>query len=175
MNVSIEVLFPVIKKSLDEGKNVRFNSTGGSMTPFIYNNDEVELIPFVFDDKNNKSNLRKRDIVLIKTSEKFILHRVIRYDSKKFYLRGDAQYLNEGPFSYENVIGIVRNSVHSGRKRNHREGFWRLAGTVWTAIFPVSLFIYNFYKGLRRLLAKILRGLKILPPANSEKRDECRD
>ncbi|MFA7361286.1 MAG: S26 family signal peptidase [Candidatus Kapaibacterium sp.] len=159
MNVSIEHLFPVIKKSLDEGKCVRFISTGGSMMPFIYNDDEVKMMPF------NKY-IRKGDIVLLKASDKFILHRVVRLDLNKFYIRGDAQNASEGPYSYENVIGVVSESVHKGRTRNHREGFWRFASAAWRAGFPISLFYFNFYKSLRRLLGKILRGLKILPPAN---------
>ncbi|MFA5011884.1 MAG: S24/S26 family peptidase [Ignavibacteria bacterium] len=156
MIVSLEHLIPVIRKSLSEGKPVRFTSTGSSMAPFIYNGDEIELLPI-----NEK--LKRCDIILLeKDTNKYVLHRIVKIDGEKAFLRGDAQSKAEGPFKKQKAIGIAGISYRKGRRRDHTKGYWSFAGKVWVRFFPITLFEYLVYKSLRRLAGIMLRKLGIL-------------
>lgn len=156
MMVSLEHLMPVIKKSLAEGKPVRFASTGSSMVPFIYNGDEIELIPV-------NEELNRCDIVLLeKEPKKYILHRIVKIEGEEIFLRGDAQSKAEGPFDMQNAIGIAGISYRKLKRREHTRGFWRFAGKVWVRLFPVPLFAYLVYKSIRRFAGKVLRKIGFL-------------
>lgn len=156
MIVSLEHLIPVIRKSLSEGKPVRFSSTGSSMVPFIYNGDDIELMPI-------NEELKRCDIILLeKDTNKYVLHRITKIDGGKIFLRGDAQSKAEGPFDIQNAIGIAGVSFRKGRRRNHTRGFWKFAGKVWVGFFPIPLFEYSVYKFIRRFAGIILRKLGIL-------------
>lgn len=156
MIVSLENIMPVIKKSLAEGRAVRFASTGGSMVPFIYNGDEIELIPPV-------RNINKSDIVLLeKETDKYVLHRVVKIKDGNVYLRGDAQNNSEGPFNTKSIIGIAKLSFHKGNERNHLISYWHFAGCAWIFFFPFTVFIYDIYRFSRRNAGSFLRKLQII-------------
>lgn len=142
---------PVIISAIERGQSIRMTVSGSSMTPFIYNGDEVEIVPL-------KSVIKKGDIVLTKSSGGYyVIHRIIKIKKDLFYLRGDAQDYTEKFYDYKNIIGKVSISVHNGSERNHSKEFWKFAGFVWIFISPAGNVFNSVYKNIKRIFIKILR------------------
>ena len=143
---------PVIISAIERGQSIQMTVSGSSMTPFIYDGDDVEIVPL-------KSEIRKGDIVLAKSSEGYyVIHRIIKIKKDLFNLRGDAQDYAENFYNYKNIIGKISISVHNGAERNHSKGFWKFAGFVWIFISPAGNVLYSVYKNIKRISRKVIRG-----------------
>jgi hypothetical protein len=122
----------VIRSALERGQRVRLTVNGGSMMPFIRDGDVVELEPI-------RSLPRRGDVVLVqRTEERYVLHRVLQRADDAFFLRGDAQEYWEGPFTRGNVLGKVVLSYRNGSPRVMDSGPWRLAGLIWASCGPLG-------------------------------------
>lgn len=137
-------LMPVVRAALERGQRVRMTVNGGSMIPFLFDSDTVELEP--------ARKLRLGDMVLVRTeTERYVLHRIVRMDGATFFLRGDAQSWSEGPFTAKAVLGCVTIAWRKGRLRNLEHSLWRLAGSVWLRTSPLGFFLLKGVLFLRRL------------------------
>jgi signal peptidase len=127
-------LMPVVRAALERGQRVRMTVNGGSMAPFLFDSDTVELEP--------TRKLRLGDMVLVRTeTERYVLHRIVRMDGAAFFLRGDAQSWSEGPFTAEAVLGRVTIAWRKGRLRNLEHSLWRLAGLLWMKADPLGFYL----------------------------------
>lgn len=76
--------------------------TSGSMWPALKEGDLI-LIKAV-----PKESLKIGDIIIWKTNETaggFVIHRVARLDTDTFTTKGDANFTEDTPVRYENIIG----------------------------------------------------------------------
>lgn len=147
-------LMPMIRAALERGQRVRLTVNGGSMLPFIHNDDTVELEAL-------RTPPRVGEIVLAQgTNGHYVVHRVIQGEGESFYLRGDAQTNREGPLTCEDIIGKVIHSERCGKVRNHARGIWRILGQIWVSIHPVGFYLFRMYLEFRRVGGKALRRLQ---------------
>lgn len=147
-------LMPVVRAALERGQRVRMTVNGSSMSPFIYNNDIVELEPI-------SASPQVGDIVLAHNAGGcYIVHRVVRARGESFYLRGDAQTYCEGPLAPENIFGRVIQSEGQGKVRGHTSGVWRIVGRIWVYTHPVGFYLFQNYLKLQRIAGKVLRRLQ---------------
>jgi signal peptidase I len=145
MIVAAGELMPIIGAALERGQHVRLTAKGGSMRPFLHNGDVVELEPL-------KSRPAKGDVVLVQCEpdgERYVLHRLVRVEGEKLFIRGDAQEHCEGPFASGDVLGRVTRSYVNGRVRRFDSGFWRFAGLVWLLCVPLSVRLLRIVVRLR--------------------------
>jgi signal peptidase I len=145
MIVAAGELMPIIGAALARGQHVRLTATGGSMLPFLHNGDIVELEPL-------KSLPARGDIVLVRCApdrERYVLHRLVRVEGEKLFMRGDAQEHCEGPFAPGDVLGRVTKSYVNGRVRRFDSGLWRFAGLAWLLCVPVSVWLLRLAIRLR--------------------------
>jgi hypothetical protein len=153
MNVPCRELMPVICAALKRGQSVRMTINGGSMLPFIHDNDVVELEPI-------RSLPMKGDIALVQCSEdRYVMHRVVRIEGDGFFLRGDAQQHCQGPFTQSDVLGKIIVSYRNGRARALDRGIWRLAGLIWTRCKPLGLWLFLLAGRIRRSGGRVKHGL----------------
>ncbi len=154
MNVPSRVLMPVIRAALERDQRVRMTINGSSMSPFIRDGDVVEL-------ESVRSRPVLGDMVLVRRSEDYyVLHRVVRIEGDEFFLRGDAQQHSEGPFTRRDVLGKVIASYHSGRVRDFDRGTWRLAMLIWMRCAPWSLWLFRLAARIRRSGGVVVRRLQ---------------
>ena len=144
MIVPCRELMPVIRSALERGQRVRMTVNGASMSPFIRDGDVVELEPM-------HSLPITGDILLVHCSvERYVLHRVSRVEGEVFFLRGDAQAHEEGPFTRGDLLGRVVKTYGNGRVRAHDCGAWRLAGLAWVRSTPLGIWLLRLCRRLRR-------------------------
>lgn len=134
MNLSLSILMPIISEALGRGQNVRIVVNGESMRPFIANGDVVELMA--------PRNPATGDIILIRRSEDdYLLHRVVVVIKPMFFVRGDSQRCVEGPFANSDIIGKVRVSIRNGKVRNLNHELWRFIGLLWVWWKPIPILL----------------------------------
>jgi hypothetical protein len=137
---------------IKDGKRVRLTVSGGSMFPFIRDGDVVEI-------EGLNSKILVGDVLLVrKNEETYVLHRVVKIEKDKFFLRGDYSSSLEGPFRKEDVVGraVIR---FSGRRVYDLSREWiRLAGMIWARTFPINHHTIRLLLGLKRLFKKLLQG-----------------
>ena len=151
ITVSCLEIIPLIFPALKKGQRVRITGNGNSMLPFIHNNDVVEL-------EMIRTLPVKGDIVLVQCSEKkYIIHRIAKIKKEKVFLRGDAQLVCEGPFTFENILGKVTKSFHNGQIRTHHQGMWHFAGLIWIHTYKIVRFTKFVIWFPRKCASKIFR------------------
>ena len=132
---------PIIKAGLKRGQSVRLTVNGCSMIPFIYNGDVAEIEPV--------KKLHCGDIVLAEPSTgHFVIHRIVRVNKGKFWLRGDAQRDCEGPIMEQAVMGKIYKVNHKGHSRILKKGLLHLAGILWLKTYPLSMSLLPFLTSL---------------------------
>ena len=101
------------RELLSSGNGIRFQAHGSSMSPAIRNGEMVHVQSAVPDE------LRKGDIVLVKSEMGFRLHRLVVADAERdvFVTRGDCGQQNDPAASGEQIVGVaVAKEVRVGTR-----------------------------------------------------------
>lgn len=152
---SADELVPLIEDILNQGKIVRFVSTGNSMWPFLRHNDTVEISAV-------SSSLRRGAILLAKLDDLYVMHRLYCRDDKGIYLLGDSRMEIEGPLMPEAVIGEVLTVQRGHRWRVMNRGFWLFLGIFWMSLFPLR-------RGMLPLLRLFAKPVSYIKAKNRKK------
>ncbi|WP_160676069.1 S24/S26 family peptidase [Clostridium sp. C8-1-8] len=144
--IKSEVLLPVIKGILNEGRSARITVTGMSMYPFLRENiDSVEL------SNINPKTIKKGDIVMVlRDTNEYVMHRVIKVEEGSFYMIGDAQEDIEGPLRFNQIFAKV-NAIWRQNKRIEVENLLlKFMARIWLVLRPFRINIIKVYRALRR-------------------------
>ena len=134
-----EILLGEVAAVLREGREAVIMPTGNSMLPFIHGGrDRVVLC--------RRESVTVGDIVLVRTGEQYLLHRVIAADGDALTLMGDGNLAGTERCSAAAVIGTVVEIIRpSGR--HIRPGKARL----WRALRPLRRYLLGIYRRFIRL------------------------
>lgn len=135
------VWIPVLKELLENGKQVRINVSGSSMSPLIcHQRDSVLLEPI-------KRELKRGDIVFYqRTNGQYVLHRIYKVDRKgNVYCIGDAQKDIEGPLNQNQFFAIVISVNRKGKWISPGDFWWEFFEHVWLRIIPLRRFVMWLY------------------------------
>ena len=83
-----ELFFSRVEAEIAGGHPVKFRLKGWSMFPLLCDGrDEVVLYPCTEDE------LRPMDVVLFRYNGRHVLHRIIRREGARLYIRGDGSFV----------------------------------------------------------------------------------
>lgn len=143
--ISTQKLIPFMQELLSEGKNVVFTVKGGSMVPFLGDSRDSAVVSPI------KSPLKKGDIVFYRRRNgDYVMHRIYRIKSDKYYMVGDAQTEIEGPLDREQIFGVINEVVRKGKKIKNGDPFWNFFKYVWLFLRPFRRMILRIYWIFRR-------------------------
>ena len=99
-----------MKAVLDRNVPFRFTAKGFSMFPFIKDGDVVTIHPI------DKDKLRIGDVVAVfqESSEKLMVHRLIKKSDDICVLKGDNNPEPDEMVSIEKLLGFVKNVERNG-------------------------------------------------------------
>lgn len=134
---------------LQNGHALRFQARGGSMVPFIKDGDVVEVQPV------EAATIRRGDVVLCRDgSGRVLVHRVVGVNREAgraaLVIQGDALARPDGRIPPGDVLGQVVAVERGGKRFELNGGRWRMAGQLWTRLWPLSLWGYRAVAALRR-------------------------
>jgi len=88
---------------LNNGIDVRINSRGLSMFPFIWTGDKITISP--------EKNLNIGDIIVFKRDDQTVCHRLVKVFEKagiRYYqTRGDSHFNLDDPMTADQILGKV--------------------------------------------------------------------
>ena len=138
-----DILFPEIRRMIDEGLSVSLQVKGESMRPLIAGDrDSVTLSPV-------SRPLKKFDIVLARIAHgQYVLHRITKIGDNGITLMGDGNPKITEHCKSEDVIAIAESINRKGKTIRTDSRYMRIYAVIW-----------NFAKPLRRYLLGIHRRL----------------
>lgn len=125
-----DVFFAWVESEIAEGRSVRFRLKGQSMFPLLRNErDEVVLYPCREDE------LQPMDVVLFRFQGRHVLHRILRREGNRLFLRGDGSYVAKEQCATADVVGKVHEVIRpSGKVVPVDAWLWRMASQLWCGL-----------------------------------------
>ncbi len=116
----------ILNEHFDNNNEVKLRVTGNSMSPFL-----IDKRDYVFLTRCNGMPT-KGDILLYRRSQdKFVLHRVKKYDGENLWFVGDAQTYIEGPLHEDCIIAECKKVIRKGKTIDENSFIWNLFSKVW--------------------------------------------
>lgn len=138
------------KEAIKNGHAVQTLASGYSMFPFLRKGDLLTVEPVSMD------KIKRGDVVVFESEEKWIAHRVIRIRNGaaglEFLLRGDTCIEFDPVVDKENFIGSVRVFTRKNSKKELSNGVLN----AWRKIIETLGVLYNFPLYLTRILAGLI-------------------
>lgn len=126
-----EELFGAINELLSEGYDAEFTVTGKSMWPLLaHGRDCVTL-------RKDDCPLTKGDIVLLKTENGYLLHRITALKNGMVQTTGDYNCYRDDFVSARCVLGRVVSFTRKGKKISCSNPLYRLSSWLWRVMFPL--------------------------------------
>jgi hypothetical protein len=135
-----------ILDQLDKYGNAASLTEGTSMRPFLKSRrDTVVLEPL------SGEGLKRLDVVLYRSGDKLIMHRIIRLCHSRgiLVIRGDNTYKNEYVPESE-IIAKMTAFTRKGKCGNVTDPSYRLYSVLWTAIYPLRYPVYQLGRAVKR-------------------------
>ena len=151
-------LLAIAENFLKDGKTVRVTAGGSSMFPYLLKGDVAIIEPEKIE------NLKKGDVIVFKTSEKFIAHRLIRIKKDERHglhliSKGDFRTDYDHPVTKNSYLGKItafeRNGKEISLTSENRKKVHKIMAFFSTISFPVLKVLYLTGK-IRRFFRKSL-------------------
>ena len=131
--------FSEVERMLAEGKTVRIPAKGRSMEPFIREGrDEIVLSAGI--------EPKKGSIVLARTAEGIVLHRIIGIDDKVVTLMGDGNLYKTETCSTVDILAGVSMIVKNGQSIEPESLAARIKARCWMMARPVRRPLLKIWK-----------------------------
>ena len=142
-SVSNELFFSGVEQLLAEGKSVRIKAKGRSMEPFIRDGrDEIVLSAGI--------QARKGCIILARTGEGIVLHRVINIEGNAVTLMGDGNLYKTESCLREDIIAVATRIVRRGKEIDPECFMERLKARIWMVARPYHVPCADLHAEIRQ-------------------------
>lgn len=130
----------VLREIVAEGKVVSMRIAGSSMSPFLCHNRD-----YIYFTKPDRA-LRKGDMVFYqRDTGQYVMHRILKKDSRGFYIVGDAQTAIEGPVREDQIFARIIKVQRKGKFLQSGDFWWEFFEHVWIRMIPVRRVIVKLY------------------------------
>ena len=130
----------------DSGRYVSTTS-GSSMKPMLRNRRDTVVIC------KNLERVKKYDVILYRTDDGCVLHRVVKVLSDSYVLCGDNRIVLEKGIRDEDIIGVL-TEVFRGEKKVRLDGFGYL---VYSRYIVATFYPRRFFRLFRSFLSRKVR------------------
>ena len=139
-----EYLDAVTELLADGASAVAVPVKGGSMRPFLSEEDTVYLAPV-------SSPPRSGDIILYRRPcGRYILHRVYRVKNGSYSMLGDSQSQPEHGISSDQLLAIAVAADRRGKRIYPTSPVWRCYACVWRRSVRLRKLLFRFAGLVRR-------------------------
>ena len=136
----------VLRKLVEEGREVSLLVSGSSMSPFL-----VHQRDYIYFKKPDRE-LRKGDMVFYqRRSGQFVMHRIWKVKNDQYYMVGDAQQEIEGPLDRDQIFALITKVQRKGKWIEPGDFWWEFFEKVWISIVPVRRVLVKVYGGVYRV------------------------
>lgn len=135
-------VFDAVSELVDEEKTVKITVRGNSMLPFIFNGrDQVEL--------KKQSSYKVGDIVLARNGNRFVLHRIWKFEGDNVILHGDGNPLRKKEkMPVTDIVAKVIAIYFNGKKKLTDAPWQKFKYKVWQLLLPFRRVLLGVYRRL---------------------------
>jgi signal peptidase I len=137
------------KEVIKNGHAVQTIASGYSMFPFLRKGDTLTIEPVPMN------NIKRGDVVVFESEEKWIAHRVIKIRNNtkglEFLLRGDTCFQFDPVVDHENYIGSVSVFTRNNSKKTLSKGVffvWKKSIVALGMLYTLPLYCTRIFAGL---------------------------
>jgi signal peptidase I len=146
----------LVDDSLQSGKAIRFTIPTSSMAPLVPPGAQVVV------RAARPEELRLGDLVLIRTKETRIVHRLIEWrnvpNGRMLVTKGDNSYMADAPWSTEQLGGIIVLVEHEGARLNLLSPWVRGSSAILALLSRGESWLFRATAGLfQRVMLKAFR------------------
>lgn len=124
---------------LSANHSLRFRAHGGSMRPFIQNNDIIEV------EAITPGALKRGDVILCRLANgRLLVHRIVRLGLKAAMVQGDARAMPDGWVPLPQILGRAAVLDRNGRRFRFDSPWVTAAGRLWMALAPLRRLLINW-------------------------------
>ncbi len=133
-------IFDAIANLVDEDKTVKLTVRGNSMLPFIFNGrDQVEL--------KKEKVYKVGDIVLARYEDRFVLHRIWKFEGDYVILHGDGNKLSKKEkLPVKDIVAKAIAIYFNGKKKLTDAPWQKFKYKVWEILLPFRRIWLGFYR-----------------------------
>ena len=137
--ISNDLFFEQIKPYLAKGQSVKISVAGNSMKPFLQNGEKITLQPV------QEKDLKIGRIILAKSADIYILHRIVKLSENEVFLAGDGNLAQIEKIEQKDIIAIA-NYVERNQKQVYLYSTEKLyLAKIWFFARPFRIII-NYIK-----------------------------
>jgi signal peptidase I len=155
LSLSGPALVQLIRETLHRRASIKFQATGCSMTPFIWDGDIITISPLT--DKS----IRRGDVVafVCPIRKKLVIHRVVRRNRRgEMRIAGDNLPKPDTTVSENNILGRVTSVERKGGEISFGLGVERLCIAMLTRYGLIYSLILPMARRLRMLFGRPTHG-----------------
>ena len=93
----------------------------------------------------------RRDVILFKRADRYVLHRIVGQDESGYITRGDNNYFEERGIKGEDVLGVMTGYVRAGHEHSVHSPAYICYAYVRVADYPLRRLLHRIIGRLRRL------------------------
>ncbi len=114
---------------------------------FVSTTSGVSMRPLFKDRRDTivvvkpTGRLKKYDVPLYRSGDKYLLHRVIEVLPDSYVIRGDNCYAKEYGITDADVVGVLREFYRKSKHYTVNDCGYRLYARVWVALHPLLTFV----------------------------------
>ncbi|MEG0789226.1 MAG: S26 family signal peptidase [Alistipes sp.] len=130
MELANKLFFAQVEEMLTEGREVQLRIKGYSMRPLLRNErDTVVLRPYRGEE------LKIYDVVLFRSGDHYILHRIVHRDGENFTLAGDGNYKIQEHCKVDQIRAVMYRVIRpNGRIVACDSWSWRIYSRCWCSL-----------------------------------------
>ena len=133
---------------LDRYGTLTYTNVGVSMLPMLRQGRDLMIV-----QKRPPGRLKKYDVVLYRRPpDAYVLHRIIRVLPDGYVTLGDNSIRREPGITDEQIIGVLTEFVHRGRRISVQNFGYRCYAHVWVALWPLRRLFRRGFGWLRNKL-----------------------
>lgn len=136
-----------IEQALEQEGVFVSTTSGVSMRPLF--KDRRDTIVVV----KPTGRLKKYDVPLYRSGDKYLLHRIIEVLPDSYVIRGDNCYAKEYGITDDDIVGVLREFYRKNKHHTVDEWGYRFYARVWVALHPLLIFT-------KRVRAALSKGIK---------------
>ncbi|MBP0960984.1 MAG: S26 family signal peptidase [Oscillospiraceae bacterium] len=138
------------EKYLEENGTMTYSNVGVSMMPLLKQGRDLFTVR-----KKDENRCRKYDVVLYRRPpSSYVLHRVIEVRERDYVILGDNCINKEYGITDDDIIGVMTEYVHNGKKHTVKEFGYRLYSHIWVDFASVRVFFMRVKFKLKRLIGR---------------------
>ncbi len=137
---------------LDTQGYIVYTNIGYSMMPLLRQKKDIIEIR-----KKETERCKKYDVILYRSGEKYILHRILKVLPNEYVVAGDHNTFLDPPVTDNMILGVMSRVIRDGKSITTDNIWYKLYVHLWSDFYPIRVLLIKVKPFIWRVLRKMKR------------------